>query len=146
MKCLGLAIVIAASLTSANAAPAPVKNMPPGLQKAADCMYGVVKNEPGFGQAKLGTFENEGLVLPYVQYLAPTDRRGGRITVSFAAEAPCAAVHRGYNCCPENNYCFWTRLGGLFATTEPGPPDGGTGVLIPKWKARCGVDANALFV
>ncbi len=125
MTRLSAAILIAATLISANALSAPVKTVPPDLQKAADCMYGVLKKEPGFEKAKLGVYESEGFVLPYIQYLSPADKLGRRITVSFGAEVSCATLNRSYNCCADKDrYCFLALLNGLSSTTDPGPPDG----------------------
>lgn len=146
MKQLSAAIMVAAALVSTNAFSASVKGMPPDLQKAADCMYGILKKEPGFEKTKLGMYESEGFLLPYIQYLSPPDGLGRRITVTFGAEASCTALNRSYNCCMEKDrYCFTALLNGLSSTSDPGPPDGDANVLIRKWNAACNVSATAIF-
>ena len=148
MKWFGVAIMIAAMLISANAFAASPNPTPPGLQKAADCMYDVLKKEPGFEEATIGHFESDDFVLPYVGYLSPPDKLGRRIKVGFAAQLPCKTVHLGYNCCADEDHpCFWAELNGLidprYAFARP--PDGDIGVVIKDWNARCGVDADATF-
>ena len=58
MSWLRAAVVIAATLISSSALSASANSMPRGLQKAADCMYGILKKEPGFEKAKLGVAED----------------------------------------------------------------------------------------
>ena len=110
------AVLITAVLCIANAYAATAKAVPSYLQKAADCMYDILKKEPGFDNAKLGVFESDGFSLPYLQYRSPPDRQGRRITVSFGAELDCTTVKRSYNCCVDKSRpCFVALLQGLFA-------------------------------
>lgn len=147
MKWLSAAIFTCVTLVSVDASSEPIKPMPPDLRKAADCMYDILKKEPGFEKAKLGLVNSEGFWVPYLQYLSPADGRGRRITVSFEAEVPCTALHRSFNCCMDKGrYCFVAILGGLFAPPDTGPPDGDTQVVIKKWNAQCNVAADAEFV
>jgi|WetSurMetagenome_2_1015567.scaffolds.fasta_scaffold167656_2 hypothetical protein len=141
------AVVITAILGSASAFAAPAKAVPPDLQKAADCMYDILKKEPGFAKAKLGVFESDGYSLPYLQYLSPADKQGRRITVSFGAQVACTTVKRSYNCCTDKGrFCFLALLSGIFAAPELGPPGGDVQVIAEKWNAQCNVVAMAIFV
>jgi len=141
------AVLFSALLATGIASAAPAQPVSPELQKAADCMFSILKNEPGFENAKLGVYESDGFSLPYLQYLSPLDSRGRRITVSFGAEVNCAAVKRSYNCCPEKiRFCFVAVLNGIFAPPDPGPPDGDVEVIAKKWNAQCNVNAFGLLV
>jgi len=140
------AVVITAILGSANAFAAPAKAAPADLRKSTDCMYDILKKEPGFDNAKFGVFESDGFSLPYLQYLSPADKQGRRITVRFGAEMDCTTVKRTYNCCVDKSRpCFVALLSGLFAPPDLGPPDGDVQVIVEKWNAQCNVFALAIF-
>ena len=140
-------LMVSAVLGSVSAVAAPTHAMPTNLQKAADCMYNILKREPGFKDAKLGSYEGDGFSLPYLQYLSPPDGLGRRITVRFGAEVNCTAVKRTYNCCTDKSHiCFLAVLNGLFAPSDSGPPDGDAQAIADKWNAECDVDALAIFV
>ena len=119
--------------------------------EAKSCMHDSrQKATPGINRVKVGAHigtnffltngpsqsHGEKWLRPYVEYLVFERGRWGNIR--FGADRVGKAGHYSYE--------FWTALGGVYGAGEPGPNDWRTNEISKKWKTRCGVYANGLFV
>ena len=107
----------------------------PSLKKNVDCMTKVLKTIPNVDYVRAGVWMGDGRDFPSVTYRY-SDKTHAPSDVRFIGQKS-DKNGRPY-------IYFMTVLGGL---TSPGsvPPDFGTGVVSGAWKAKCGVDAWALY-
>jgi hypothetical protein len=110
------------------------KEMPSSLQQSEACMLAVLGATPGVMDAKLGTFGNNDPTHNFVTYRA-SDKDGNMATIRFYAHAS------GGNRIPG----FMVTLPGRDAAGAKAPRDWGTGDVMRKWKAQCGVNASAHY-
>jgi hypothetical protein len=129
---------------------APLSGIPQPLKRNLACMVRVLKATPGINRVKVGAHigtnffltngpsqsHGEKWLRPYVEYRVFERGRWGNIR--FGADRVGKAGHYSYE--------FWTALGGVYGAGEPGPNDWRTNEISKKWKTRCGVYANGLFV
>jgi hypothetical protein len=116
---------------------ASLNDIAPALHKKIECMAKVVKTVPLADQIRTGVEDRTRdasamymRVLPFVEYRFPS-RYGGKSLVRFEAVN-------------EDPLIFQAPLSGLTVAGKP-PDDLGSGIIIPKWKAVCGVSAVILF-
>jgi hypothetical protein len=129
MRTLLLSIVLLATpfeLTSL--AIAQSNDVPPALNKTAQCMFEVLKGMPDVIEPKLGVITSEGWTHPFLEYRA--------------AEALSKFDAIRFNAQKSDRDGFWF----LAVKSGLGAPElHVTQAVIQKWKLQCSVDANVLF-
>ena len=111
-------------------------DIPQAIKRAMKCMVSVLNTIPHVEDVKVGIIHDDNWAQSFVQYQYQGKGRNEG-TVRFVELRPNAL---------DNGAAFHTRLGGLFGGTESGPPDLGTREITHKWKARCGVNADVLYM
>jgi hypothetical protein len=114
------------------------------------CMYDELKKVPGIDRVKVGAYEWQGWVYPYLEYRAPPGPDGFRLTVRYVAEQACTNVPNysteNFDCVPHpGRYSFTALLPGVHA--EGTELDyGGTLAVATRWRETCRVDTIAITV
>jgi hypothetical protein len=142
---------MAAFVGTGSAHSASIYTLSPKMRDDAQCMYAVLRKVHGIDQVKLGAFESQGWVYPYLEYRAAPAPDGYRLIVRYEAGQSCTNVAdedgtEDFQCVPHRGaYGFTAALSGLYAEgTEP--YDGGTPTIEKRWRAECRVDAGTLFI
>lgn len=129
MRTSSLAAVLLGSwLATSYTAGAKTGDVPPALEKTAECMFKVLKAIPEVSEPKLGVTTSDGWSHPFLEYRA-AEALSGSAPIRFDAQR----TNRG-------GYWFLAVKSGLGA-----PEFHVTDAIMKKWKTRCGADANVLF-
>jgi hypothetical protein len=127
-----------------SAVSAPLDDVAPQMRKDAECMATVLRSMRDISQVEIGVYRRHGrTAYPYVRFLAAPDKHDNRETISYAAYLACRAKNGTCETFDGRNYMFVATLPGLW--DQPRPTNWGTPEIEHRWKAKCGVDATAVY-
>jgi len=97
-------------------------------------MLDVLKATPGVTDAALGTSDYGGWAHPYLEFNADEKAAGPR---RFDLQKPKDPVN--------GPFYFQAAVSGLFTPGDNGPDIHVSEIVMQKWQAQCGAQANILF-